>query len=66
MKRRTFIKRAGLASGMMLVSPLLGDANSPEEYDFPLMDLHVHLTNVYTIERMMGIAKTRNVKFGIL
>jgi histidinol phosphatase-like PHP family hydrolase len=66
MKRRTFIKQAGLASGMMLVSPLLGDANTPEEYDFPLMDLHVHLTNVYTIERMMGIAKTRNVKFGIL
>jgi histidinol phosphatase-like PHP family hydrolase len=66
MKRRTFIKQAGLASGMTLVSPLLGDANAPEEYDFPLMDLHVHLTNVYTIERMMGIAKRRNVKFGIL
>jgi histidinol phosphatase-like PHP family hydrolase len=66
MKRRTFIKQAGLASGMMLVSPLLGDANGPEQYDFPLMDLHVHLTNVYTIERMMGIAKARNVKFGIL
>jgi histidinol phosphatase-like PHP family hydrolase len=66
MKRRTFIKQAGLAGGMMLVSPLLGDANGPEQYDFPLMDLHVHLTNVYTIERMMGIAKARNVRFGIL
>jgi histidinol phosphatase-like PHP family hydrolase len=66
MERRTFIKNAGIASGMMLISPLLAKAETPEEYDFPLNDLHVHLTNEYTIERMMEISKTRNVKFGIV
>jgi histidinol phosphatase-like PHP family hydrolase len=66
MERRTFIKNAGIAGGMMLVSPILAKAEPPEEYDFPLIDLHVHLTNDYTIDRMMEIAKTRNVKFGIV
>jgi histidinol phosphatase-like PHP family hydrolase len=66
MERRTFIKNAGLAGGMMIMSPHLANAKATEDYDFPLMDLHVHLTNDYTIDRMMEIAKTRNVKFGIL
>jgi hypothetical protein len=56
MQRRTFIKNAEIASGMMLVSPILAKDETPEEYDFPLMDLHVHLTNEYTIERIMQIA----------
>ena len=66
MERRTFIKNAGLAGGMMLMSPLLSNVKTPEEYDFPLIDLHVHLTNDFTIDRVMEIAKTRNVKFGIV
>jgi hypothetical protein len=66
MERRTFIKNAGLAGGMMLLSPILAKDEAIEEYNFPLIDLHVHLTNEYTIERMMEIAKTRNVKFGIV
>jgi histidinol phosphatase-like PHP family hydrolase len=66
MERRTFIKNAGMAGGMMIMSPLLNNVKALEEYDFPLMDLHVHLTNDYTIDRMMEIAKTRNVKFGIV
>jgi len=66
MERRTFIKNAGLAGGMMLMSPLIGNVKATEEYDFPLMDLHVHLTNEFTIEMAMEIAKTRNVKFGIV
>ena len=66
MERRTFIKNTGLAGGMMLISPKSGIAMTTEEYNFPLIDLHVHLTNEYTIERMMEIAKTRNVKFGIV
>jgi histidinol phosphatase-like PHP family hydrolase len=66
MERRTFIKNAGLAGGMMLMSPLLNPLKATEEYDFPLMDLHVHLTNDFTIDMVMAIAKTRNVKFGIV
>jgi histidinol phosphatase-like PHP family hydrolase len=66
MERRTFIKNAGLAGGMMLISPKPGFQKTTEEYAFPLIDLHVHLTNEYTIEKMMEIAKNRNVKFGIV
>jgi histidinol phosphatase-like PHP family hydrolase len=66
MERRTFIKNAGLAGGMMLMSPLLSNAKSPEEYDFPIVDLHCHLTNEFTIDTVMQIAKDRKVKFGIV
>jgi histidinol phosphatase-like PHP family hydrolase len=66
MERRDFIKNAGLVGGMMLMSPLSANLKSSEDYDFPLMDLHVHLTNDFTIERMLEIARTRNVKFGIV
>jgi histidinol phosphatase-like PHP family hydrolase len=66
MQRRNFIRNAGLAGGMMLVSPMLADFKSTEEYNFPLVDLHVHLTNDFTIDRVMGLAKVRNVKFGIV
>jgi histidinol phosphatase-like PHP family hydrolase len=66
MERRTFIKNAGLTGGMMLMSPLFTNVKTPEEYNFPLMDLHVHLTNEFTIDMVMDIAKTRNVKFGIV
>ena len=65
MERRTFIKNASLASGMMLVSPRMASVK-PEEYDFPLTDLHVHLTQEFTIDKVMEIAKNRNVKFGIV
>ena len=66
MQRRNFIKNASLASGMMIISPLLANEKNSDENDFPLMDMHVHLTNDYTIDRMMEIAKSRNVKFGIV
>ncbi len=66
MERRTFIKNAGLAGSMMLMSPHLKNVNASEEYDFPLVDLHVHLTNEFTIDRVMQIARERKVKFGIV
>jgi histidinol phosphatase-like PHP family hydrolase len=65
MERRTFIKNASLAGGMMLVSPRTANLK-PETYDFPLTDLHCHLTQDFTIDRVMEISKTRNVKFGIV
>ncbi len=33
---------------------------------FPLVDLHVHLTREFPIERMLQIAKERNATFGIV
>jgi histidinol phosphatase-like PHP family hydrolase len=65
MERRTFIKNAGIASGVILVSPKMANAK-PEEYDFPLTDLHCHLTQDFTIDMVMDIAKERKVKFGIV
>jgi hypothetical protein len=66
MQRRTFIKNAGLAGGFMAVSPLLGNVNTMVENDFPLTDLHVHLTRNFTIDYVMDIAKKTKVQFGIL
>ena len=37
-----------------------------EVYNFPLTDLHCHLTEEFTINNVMEIAKQRNVKFGIV
>lgn len=49
----------------MLVSPRV-KSEKPESYDFPLTDLHCHLTEEFTIEKVMEISKSRNVKFGIV
>lgn len=66
MKRRIFIKNAALAGGMMLASPLLANIKTSQDYDFPLMDLHVHLTENFTIDMAMELSEKRKVKFGIL
>ncbi|MBN1789315.1 MAG: hypothetical protein JW830_02385 [Bacteroidales bacterium] len=66
MKRRTFLRNAGFAAGAMATSPLFGNFAKADEYDFPLIDLHVHLTNQFTIDHAMKLAEERNVKFGIV
>jgi histidinol phosphatase-like PHP family hydrolase len=66
MKRRTFIKNAGITGGMMTISPLSGKLQPSDSYDFPLIDLHVHLTNTFTIDQAMDLAEKRKVKFGIV
>jgi histidinol phosphatase-like PHP family hydrolase len=66
MERRTFIKNAGLAGGMMMMSPHMSKEKSFGEYDFPLVDLHVHLTSTFTIYQAMELAEKRKVKFGIV
>jgi histidinol phosphatase-like PHP family hydrolase len=66
MKRRTFIKEAGIAAGMIAAAPMLVKCETASEYPFPLVDLHVHTTNEFTIDAIMRIAKERKVKFGIV
>jgi len=66
MERRTFIKNAGLVGGMMVMSPLVSNYQVTEEYDFPLTDLHVHLTDTFTIDQVMELAKKRKVNIGIV
>lgn len=66
MKRRTFIKNSGIAFGALTVPSVLSSTINAYDYNFPLMDLHVHLTQKFTIEQVMSIAKKRNVQFGIV
>jgi histidinol phosphatase-like PHP family hydrolase len=66
MERRKFIKNAGIAGGLMTLSPLISYCQSSEQYDFPLTDLHVHLTDTFTIDNVMELAEKRKVKIGIV
>ena len=66
MKRRTFIRNAGITGSMLAVSPLLGSLSEYSADDFPLLDLHVHLTNTFTINHVMDISKKTGVQFGIV
>ncbi len=66
MQRRTFIKNAGIAGGMLAVSPLLSNEITSSNNEFPLMDLHVHTTDTFTIDVIMDIAKRTNIQFGIV
>jgi hypothetical protein len=66
MKRRSFIKSTAIAGGMLAVSPLSFNMGSKSESDFPLLDLHVHLTSTFTINNVMDISKKTGVQFGIV
>jgi histidinol phosphatase-like PHP family hydrolase len=66
MQRRTFLRTAGLAAGFVAARPLLNFASPAEKFEFPLWDLHVHLTDRFSIKQAMEIARERNVRFGIL
>lgn len=66
MERRTFIKNTSLAAGFLATAPSLTFARSSNEYEFPLLDLHVHTTPQFTIDTIMEIGKNTGVKFGIV
>ena len=66
MQRRTFLKSSGLAGGLLSALPLSRSFAAPAGNEFPLMDLHVHLTGTFTIDRVMEISKKTGVQFGIM
>lgn len=66
MERRSFIKNASLAAGLIATAPTLSFGNNAERYDFPLLDLHVHTTPQFTIDNIMAIGKAQDVRFGIV
>jgi len=66
MERRTFIKNTAIAGGMLAIAPREFGSLNPANDDFPLMDLHVHLTRVFTIDRLMEISKKTGVQFGVV
>src|SRR3569623_2119014 len=66
MERRQFLKSAAVTGGLMAAWPsVLSFADQPND-DFPLTDLHVHLTPTFTINHIMDIAKKTGVQFGIM
>ena len=64
MERREFLKNAGIAGGMVALSPGISHAMADDEYQ--LTDLHVHMTPDFTIEHIMEIARKTNIQFGIV
>lgn len=66
MKRRTFVKNAGLAGGMMIATPLLAKMNFSGQDSFPLIDLHVHLSQNQPIEKLMEISRSTGIQFGVV
>jgi histidinol phosphatase-like PHP family hydrolase len=66
MERRLFIRNSALAGSMLAMSPIMANADAFGEDDFPLMDLHVHLTDRFKIEDVLSISKKAKVQFGIV
>jgi hypothetical protein len=72
MKRRNFLKSSGVAGGLLGIGAgrVSAGGNQPPpvgaDADFPLVDLHVHLTEEFPIERMVELARERNATFGIV
>lgn len=66
MERRTFLKNAAIAGGVLAALPYSRSFAAPANDEFPLMDLHVHLTDTFTIDHVMEIAKKTGVQFGIM
>ncbi|HZR19915.1 MAG TPA: hypothetical protein VFE51_21705 [Verrucomicrobiae bacterium] len=66
MKRRKFLKTTALAAGFVAATRLSGLAAPPLKFEFPLWDLHVHLTDRFSIKEVLELANSRNVQFGIL
>ncbi len=50
----------------MAARPFLNSAVPAEDFAFPLWDLHVHLTDRFSMKEVLEIAQKRNVQFGIV
>lgn len=69
MQRRTFIRNVSIAGGLLAMpsfSSLSCSTVKAGDFDFPLLDLHVHLTNSFTIDYLMKISKNTGVQFGVV
>jgi hypothetical protein len=66
MERRTFLKTASMAGGLLASWPSSRPLAAAAQDGFPLTDLHCHLTPVFTIDHVMEISKKTGVQFGIV
>lgn len=73
---KTFVSRRGFLGGAVAACAALTMSNSPARaaksetspagrFDFPLLDLHVHLDNS-TIDKILELSPERGAKFGIV
>ena len=65
MERRSFLK-SSVAAGLLTALPYSRSFGEAADDEFPLMDLHVHLTPTFTIDQVMEIARKTGVQFGIM
>ena len=63
MSRRNFLGSAAAAYTSLACDNI---RSSAVERDYPLVDYHVHLDDVVTLERALQLSKERNVTFGIV
>ncbi|MDP4209686.1 MAG: hypothetical protein Q8928_12810 [Bacteroidota bacterium] len=66
MNRRSFLKSTAITAGMLSFYPSLEQLKASDAKDFPLLDLHVHTTNNFSVERVLQLGKERGVRFGIV
>lgn len=66
MNRREFVKSALYTSASLFALPVFASDVREKNADLQVMDLHVHLTNSFTIEKAMEVARQKKMKFGIL
>lgn len=66
MKRRTFLKDATIASSFLAISPLSSNFTISGDNEFPVIDLHVHLTGNFSINDILEISRKTGAQFGIV
>ena len=64
--RRRLLKSAAIAGAVMAAQPHSRAFAYATDDEFPLTDLHVHLTPTFTIDRVMEIANKTGVQFGMM
>ncbi len=68
--RRAFVNSALAAGPLSAVAGALGGkagmSSTAEETGIPLVDYHVHLDDVVTLEKALQLSRERGVKFGIV
>ncbi|MEZ5071018.1 MAG: hypothetical protein R2751_08630 [Bacteroidales bacterium] len=70
MKRRTFLKNGTMAAGALATVPRVLHGRDPlvpsTKPEFPLLDLHVHTTPTFPVERILELGRERGVGFGVV
>jgi hypothetical protein len=66
MKRRAFIEKTAVASGMLLTFPALTSCGSEPMTRYPITDLHVHTTRDFTIKKILELGQKHQVNFGVV